>query len=156
MSKVSSTLINATYLYYNLTQGGRHQLPPQKNQLFKFILPILFLQGLRYIYKRLEPRKWGPYLLNLFPENILKIRECRKYQFRYLEKGAVELWQATKTKPKQIERSSFYASATKHIGIGLSVGGLVGWLVGLFDTNFKKVTKMIYAAVDCLLIQLGV
>ena len=40
----------------------------------------------------------------------------------------------------------FYASATKHlgIGIGMSVGWSVGWSVG-FDTNFKKVPKMIYA-----------
>ena len=38
----------------------------------------------------------------------------------------------------------FYASATKHLGIGMSVGWSVGWSVG-FDTNFKKVPKMIYA-----------
>ena len=37
-------------------------------------------------------------------------------------------------------RSHFYASATKHLGIGMSVGLLVG-----FDTNFKKVPEMIYA-----------
>ena len=34
--------------------------------------------------------------------------------------------------------STFYASATKHLGIGISVGLLVGWSVG-FDTTFKKV-----------------
>ena len=45
----------------------------------------------------------------------------------------------------------FYAQATKHLGIGMSVGRSVD-----FDTNFKKVPKMIYAPVNCLLIQLGV
>ena len=34
--------------------------------------------------------------------------------------------------------SYFYALATKHLGIGMSVGRSVGLLVG-FDKNFKKV-----------------
>ena len=38
----------------------------------------------------------------------------------------------------------FYASAMKHLGIGISVGRSVGWSVGI-NTNFKKGPKMIYA-----------
>ena len=41
--------------------------------------------------------------------------------------------------------SRFYASATKHLGIGmsvgLSVGRSVGWSVG-FDTTFRKVQNV--------------
>ena len=38
----------------------------------------------------------------------------------------------------------------------LSIQGQVCWSVGLFNTTFKKVPKMIFAPVDCQLIQLGV
>ena len=39
----------------------------------------------------------------------MKIRKnCRKSQFRYLEKGTLELCCAAKTKLKQIERSGFF------------------------------------------------
>ena len=49
------------------------------------------------------------------------------------------LWpsQENFSKQKNHPDKYFYTSATKHLGIGL--------LVGLFDTNFKKVPKMIYA-----------
>ena len=39
-----------------------------------------------------------------------------------------------KTKPKN-QKANLYASATKHLGIGL-------WLVGRLVTNFKKVEMM--------------
>ena len=35
-------------------------------------------------------------------------RNRRKSQFRYLEKGALELYRAATTKPRQIERSGFF------------------------------------------------
>ena len=35
-------------------------------------------------------------------------RNRRKSQFRYLEKGALELYRAATTKPRQIERSVFF------------------------------------------------
>ena len=39
----------------------------------------------------------------------MKIRKNRqKSQFRYLEKGALKLRRAATTKPRQIERSSFF------------------------------------------------
>ena len=39
----------------------------------------------------------------------MKIRKNRrKSQFRYLEKGALELHRAATTKPRQIERSGFF------------------------------------------------
>ena len=39
----------------------------------------------------------------------MKIRQNRrKSQFRYLEKGALELYRAATTKPRQIERSGFF------------------------------------------------
>ena len=45
-------LINATYLYYNSTRGGGGggTIIPPSNRHFKWILQILFLQGLRYVY----------------------------------------------------------------------------------------------------------
>ena len=55
----------------------------------------------------------------------------------------------------QISFLCFGNEASRDMYVGRSVGWLVGWLVGV-DTNFKKVTKMIYAPVDYLLIQLGV
>ena len=39
----------------------------------------------------------------------MKIRKNRrKYQLRYLKKGALELYRAATTKPRQIERSVFF------------------------------------------------
>ena len=35
-------------------------------------------------------------------------KNCRKSQFRYLEKGALKLYWAATTKPRQIERSVFF------------------------------------------------
>ena len=49
-------------------------------------------------------------------------RNRRKSQFRYLEKGALELYRAATTKPRQIERSVFFSTGPQWTNPSLQTG----------------------------------
>ena len=50
----------------------------------------------------------------------MKNRQISK--FRYLEKGALELYRAATTKPRQIERSGFFSTGPQRTNLSLQTG----------------------------------
>ena len=91
---------------------------------------VFFLQGLRYVYKGLKSILSSEFFED--SEILSKIgKNCQKSQFRYLEKGVLELCRAATLKPRKIDHSVFvftgpqWTKSSLQTGVGSNGGSIL-------------------------------